>query len=271
MSCSASCLALPLVAGCGDAAERSVLCTTPLLADRGFGCGVRLGDNQIFQLDAPSPTENEIVANPFASIAGFRTCTQAELDAANCEDTPPVPPIATVRLEITNDRADPIWVADGGSFCSSLEIDRLPEVLAVPRWQENCDCKLGDVTSRARLSRLDPGASLTVVWDGRESEQRSSLYVCGNGTRRCTGPRYFPSPAGRYRAGVAVYIDTTDWAMQEYIASCGDAATCYVTGAVLPTGVRTSCFELFESPPPMRRVDFDLPASGEIVVPIPID
>ena len=274
--CPTGCFELPLTTGCGADLRRSRLCTEAEFDPPELACGVREADGTVFYVDAPFDLEP--VVNAFFDIEGFRPCTQSEVDDSDCRDLDDVPPSRSVRFDVTNAGTGPLWLAVGADGCSLFGIDRAPD------WEEliidlvrpcGSSCNSGgDIYAYAEVVRLEPGEGRSLEWDGRAAETAPTIRVCDerisdgnpwteNMDDRCIGGRIVPVAPGRYRVAIGASSDPAGY----FARNCRDAASC--TFGLDIFGVASyeeRCFGDLTS----TLTEFDVPETGDVVVPVMI-
>jgi hypothetical protein len=235
-----------------------------------FGCGVRLDDGEVFLVDAPPPVAGMRSLNVFESLPGFRSCFQSELDAIICDEPDP-PSVVNVRFEISNNTSGPVWVVHEGNFCTPFEVRRLPDltqlILSPVAQSSTCSCFQGDPTHSGKIVRLERGSTLTISWTGYELENYAALVACPTDTWACPyGYRPLSAAAGRYQAAFGAIRD----AQNIYVVACETNGFCgYAGGFTWPN----SCIRGLVGSDEIARptVEFDLPETGDVVVPVSID
>jgi hypothetical protein len=268
-SCPDGCPSVPLVTGCGDEAERSLLCTSTEALATAIDCGVRLEDGRVFHGEG-AYSSTGLPPNPFDTLPGFRGCTADEALAASCQRVDPVPSTVTVRFELVNERSTPVWIVNDGANCEPLRVRSVPEMtllrLGLPQPCTYACVGSFDPSGAYSVTRVEAGATLTIVWDGRDAHLFDVTACLG---RVCAAGALVPSPTGTYQAGFVVETDSNGSLAREYEMSCGTAATCTLGSGFLFT-VGLACLAS-DAAAPIENVLFALPASGEVVVSVPID
>jgi hypothetical protein len=273
-SCPSGCFELPVVTGCGDDAKHSVLCSETEVTGTALDCGTRIEDGAIFYVDTDVATTG-FAPSPFAAIEGFRACTPFEAIDASCNRITTEPSVVTVRFDVTNRRTSPIWIISDGMSCEALRVARSSGgtlLLGAPTWcVVPCLFPNTDPSGNYTVTRIEPGATFSIPWDGREVRQFDAASPCAQNSGICQGTASVPAPAGRYRAGFVVETDTNSMRYQAYAQACGASATCSGGGPYLQHSlVGLACLQN-DATAPVVNVEFDLPASGELVVPVPIE
>jgi hypothetical protein len=268
-NCPDACPSVTIVSGCGDETERSLLCTSTAVDATAIDCGVRLEDGRVFHGEGAYPSTG-LPPNPFATLPGFRACTVDEALAASCQRVDPVPSTVTVRFELVNERTTPVWIVHDGANCEPLRVRSVPEMtllrLGLPQ-----PCTLActgtfDPSGAYSVTRVEAGATLTITWDGRDA-RLFDVTACRGSV--CGAGALVPSPTGTYQAGFVVETDPNGSLARAYEMSCGTAATCTLGSGFLFT-VGLACLAS-DGAAPIENVLFALPASGEVVVSVPID
>ena len=96
-SCPDGCFELPVVTGCGTERTAAKVCTDRAFPVETTSCGFRQEDALTYHVDAPFEWDGdtgELIPNPFATIDGFRSCSQNEVDASDCRERRPQSPSA---------------------------------------------------------------------------------------------------------------------------------------------------------------------------------
>lgn len=175
----------------------------------------------------------------------------------------------SVRFDITNARDLPVSVLTEGQTCEPARIARLPETTGLLlRCGRDCFdfCTFSsDIPETYSLTRLDAGASLSIDLGGVEVKSYTTGYVLETSVCPCTEYASVRAAPGRYRASFVVETDLESTRVQ----NCGDGPTC-VRGNGFTIAVGLSCLAS-DTAAPLVSVDFELPESGELVVPVVIE
>jgi hypothetical protein len=193
-SCPDGCFELPVTTGCGAERTRSNICTTRTFPTETTACGVRSEDGRSYYVDAPyewDKSAGELIANPFASIGGFRPCTQDEVALSDCRDLSGAATVqGNVVFRITNQRSTPIWALIYGVGCRPFRIERLPDSEPlVTGYLSNCGnpCFPPEPEpAYGRMARIEPGGVQTPSWNELENHLATTIAACGESDSRCT-------------------------------------------------------------------------------------
>jgi hypothetical protein len=271
VDCPAGCQAVPVTRGCGALAELTTICADAATGIWGADCGVRASDGAVYRVHATYPFGpdywggNETAPSSFATVPGFRPCVQAEVDASDC-----LPPegvsTQTVTVVVTNTGSTDLYLVVGGYSCTALELDRLrdgtqvvqsiyPPITCFSEW-EYWPTTVTEI--------LPAGESRTLTWDARELELVEQVVTCYQGqptegsvnAHELTGIARRSAP-GLYRLTVrfdrtsCAYPDCFDKIMRPLTHDLPRTSGCPADAAI--------------------SVDFTLPISGDVTVPISIE
>jgi hypothetical protein len=173
----------------------------------------------------------------------------------------------------------PVFLVTRGQYCGSLAIDRVdtvstPVTLALP-FQCVCECAQPAVDAQSFVSLHDAAVPPVVTWDARELHTCTRSVDCSAWARSGGGGPYQdvtegvsqPVSAGHYRATFIVY-DTLPSACHEDPDGTGSCSEPDLGWHFQPPPNYMLCW----SPGMLRsiQVEFDLPASGDVDVMVPV-
>jgi hypothetical protein len=251
--CPSPCTTLAVVHGCGGAAQRESLCVAVSPVTAIPACGVNLATGKIYRLDVsrPAPTTGwQMADNPFRSIPGYRACDKTEIAATDCW---PVEEAANqkVTFQVTNESGVSQSLLTNGFGCSTFgiqrEADQTQLLLGVDELLCPCPPRACDPGRIENFTSLAPGATHALEWDARELQLVERIVACQSQDEH--EPHGVPVRAkpGRYRASIGL----------DYQGAAGNAGWAHV-----PT-----VYPVCKS---QRKIDveFTLPESGDVVVPV---
>ncbi len=178
-----------------------------------------------------------------------------------------IPARQSVVFRITNTGETVRYLSRGGYSCSAWRLSYLDGTLPgdrAPGYQCGCECPPPPSSAVAGYAILSPGEAIDFTWDGRVeiwylAYYRDCSYYVGNRTYPMYSSVAQPAPAGRYT--VTVGVDDT---VPSTCSATEESVTC-------PSAMYGSALgEVSCSRPSPITTTFELPESGDIVVPISI-
>lgn len=209
----------------------------------------------------------------FASLASLLFAQACSGDAAETQ-TPPTEIASRQRVTFRFSGAATSWVAVAGSACDPHAFARgagaswTPLMLTAPFVCE-CECNPPRVTPVAtEWRRIDAASRPSVTWDARALVRYAHPVNCGQrfpgrGVENFDAFVAQPVAAGHYRVAFAIRDDAPSGCNVD-----GATATCSASPSGSGTGFGSD-IALCPSPRTVT-VEFDLPATGDIEVPVTV-